>query len=217
MASVNIVHYPKFKAVDENGTPLSGGKVYTYAAGGSTPETTYSDSALSSANANPVVLDSSGEADIYCANELKIVLKTSLDVTVWTKDNIQPPIAPSSLYSDTRFKFGSTTHDISVNGAQAVTGLGFTPTGVILLSLINLDSPMSIGWGIPASQMVVADKHESDANTWEWSDGNVIFMNLASTYTLATLTSLDADGFTITWTKNGSPTGTAKIFYLALR
>lgn len=78
---------PKFAVWDSNGDPLSGGKVYTYECGSTTPKTTYSNRALSSANANPVVLDSRGEADIYQSGCLKIVLKTSADVTVYTVDN----------------------------------------------------------------------------------------------------------------------------------
>ena len=45
---------------DNNGVPLSGGFLYTYAAGTSTPQTTYTSSSGSIAQANPMVLDSSG-------------------------------------------------------------------------------------------------------------------------------------------------------------
>ena len=41
------ISYPKFQAFDSNGDPLSGGKVYTYQPGTSTPMTTYSDYGLS--------------------------------------------------------------------------------------------------------------------------------------------------------------------------
>lgn len=77
----------KFQAFDSNGDPLSGGKVYTYNCGSASPKTTYSDRALGSANANPVVLDSRGECDIYTTGCIKIILKTSADVTIWTVDN----------------------------------------------------------------------------------------------------------------------------------
>jgi hypothetical protein len=33
----------------------------------------------------------------------------------------------------------------------------------------------------------------------------------------ATLSAFDADGFTLAWTKNVSPTGTANIYYIAFR
>ena len=80
---------PKFQAFDANGDPLSGGKVYTYEAGTSTLKTSYSDYDASTANANPVVLDSRGEADIYVRGAYKISVYTSADVLVWTLDNVQ--------------------------------------------------------------------------------------------------------------------------------
>jgi len=47
------------------GVPLVGGKVYTYEAGTSTPLATYQDSTGVTANTNPIILDSRGEANIW--------------------------------------------------------------------------------------------------------------------------------------------------------
>lgn len=79
----------KFRAFDGNGDPLSGGLVYTYVAGTTTPLATYSDQEVTP-NTNPVVLDSNGEADIIlaAASTYKIVLKDSAGVTQWTVDNV---------------------------------------------------------------------------------------------------------------------------------
>jgi hypothetical protein len=49
-----LLTFPLFRAFDPNGLPLAGGKVYTYAAGTSTPLATYTDQAGSTTNANPV-------------------------------------------------------------------------------------------------------------------------------------------------------------------
>jgi hypothetical protein len=71
------------------GIPLVGGKVYTYAAGTTTPLATYTTAAASTPNANPVILDSRGEASIFfSAANYKIVVKDSLDSTIWTQDNL---------------------------------------------------------------------------------------------------------------------------------
>ncbi len=79
---------PKFQAFDGNGAPLSGGKLYTYTSGGSTAKTTYSNRACTSANDNPVVLDSRGECVVYGKGGYKFVLKNSDGVTIWTFDDI---------------------------------------------------------------------------------------------------------------------------------
>ena len=50
---------------DKCGKPLIGGKVYTYQVGTTTLKTTYTDSAKTTQNTNPVLLDSVGSADIY--------------------------------------------------------------------------------------------------------------------------------------------------------
>lgn len=74
---------------DDNGDPLSGGLLYTYEAGTSTPKATYKTEDESVANANPVELDSAGRADIWLASgAYKLVLKTSADVLVDEYDNI---------------------------------------------------------------------------------------------------------------------------------
>lgn len=79
----------KQRFFDANGNPLSGGKVYTYQAGTTTPQATYTDSTLGTPNANPVVLDADGYAAIWLSQALsyKFVVKTSADVTLFTTDN----------------------------------------------------------------------------------------------------------------------------------
>ncbi len=86
---------PNIQYLDGNGDPYSGGKLYFYESGTSTPLDTYSDSALSVANANPVVLDSAGRASAIFlkGQDYKVVLKTSADVTVWTED----PVAGNTI------------------------------------------------------------------------------------------------------------------------
>jgi hypothetical protein len=91
---------PWFTGFDNNGDPLVGGKLYTYAAGTSTPLATYSDVGLTTANANPVVLDSAGRATVYLlASSYKFVLKDSSDVTIRTQDNISA-VAPFAVNLD---------------------------------------------------------------------------------------------------------------------
>lgn len=79
----------QFIGLDANGAPLVGGLVYTYFAGTTTAATTYSDAGLTTPNANPVVLDAAGVANIFLdGSTYKFVTKTSAGATVRTLDNI---------------------------------------------------------------------------------------------------------------------------------
>jgi hypothetical protein len=76
-----------------NGVPLSGGKLYTYAAGTTTPAATYTSSSGVTAHANPIVLDSGGrvpggETWLTDGTSYKFLLKDSTDVLLATYDNI---------------------------------------------------------------------------------------------------------------------------------
>ena len=86
MATILSSPYSYFS--DANGNPLAGGKVYTYTAGTSTPLATYTDSTLTTPNANPVILDSAGRAVIWLSGTYKITVTDSADVVIRTVDNI---------------------------------------------------------------------------------------------------------------------------------
>lgn len=77
---------------DNNGVPLSGGLIYTYQAGSSTALATYTDLNGNVANANPIVLDSSGrlsnEVWLTYGYNYKFVVKTAAGTTLGTYDNL---------------------------------------------------------------------------------------------------------------------------------
>jgi hypothetical protein len=75
-----------------NGVILSGGKLYSYAAGTTTPQVTYTSSSGVTAHTNPIILDSAGRVpggEIWINSPpYKFVLNTSTDVLIATYDNI---------------------------------------------------------------------------------------------------------------------------------
>lgn len=80
---------PKIQFFANDGTPLVGGKLYTYAAGTTTPLATYVSYAGTTANTNPVILDSRGEADVWLDSALyKLALYDADNALIWTVDNI---------------------------------------------------------------------------------------------------------------------------------
>ena len=81
------------------GSVLTGGKLYTYAAGTTTPLVSYTTSAGTVARTNPVVLDAAGRVaeggEIWItAVPYKFVLTDSNDVLIATYDNISGIGAP---------------------------------------------------------------------------------------------------------------------------
>lgn len=111
---------PRADAFDTNGAPRAGAKLYFYVSGTTTPQTTYSDSALAIPNANPVVADSAGlfgEIFLTSAAAYKVVLKTSADVTVWTAD----PVTAGTASSDLAGLVNAAAITSTVSEQQAIT------------------------------------------------------------------------------------------------
>ena len=79
---------------DNSGNVLTGGKLYTYAAGTTTPQITYTTSAGNVAWSNPIILDAagrvsgSGEIWLIDGSQYKFILRDSNDVLIATYDNI---------------------------------------------------------------------------------------------------------------------------------
>jgi len=77
---------------NNDGTVLSGGKLYTYAAGTTTPKAVYTTSAGNIAHTNPIILDSAGRVptgEIWLLpSTYKFSLFTSTNVLIATYDNI---------------------------------------------------------------------------------------------------------------------------------
>jgi len=94
-----------------SGVPLTGGLLYTYAAGTTTPLATYTTAAGSTANSNPIVLNSAGRLDneVWLTSTLtyKFVLKDSSGVTIATYDDIPGIGSVSGLTSGSSILYGN--------------------------------------------------------------------------------------------------------------
>ena len=79
--------------LDNSGNVLTGGKIYTYAAGTTTPQVAYASSAGTTPLSNPIILNAAGrvptgEIWITDGQTYKFVLTDSNDVLIATYDNI---------------------------------------------------------------------------------------------------------------------------------
>lgn len=142
---------------DNNGQPLTGGKLYTYDAGTTTPQTTYTSSTGLVAHTNPIVLDSAGRipngGEVWLTSTLdyKFVLKTNDDVLIGTYDNLSamaPPVASgisytpgvSSLLTDTNIQDALDSLSDESSGASKVGFKSASANGVPITIQTHLRS-----------------------------------------------------------------------------
>jgi len=113
---------------DNYGAVLTGGKIYTYSAGTTTPAATYTTIEGNVAHTNPIILDSagrvpSGEIWLTSTTQYKFVLQTSLDVLIATYDNIWGIGAAGGTEIQVPVIFNTTG-----NGSTTIFTLSATPT-----------------------------------------------------------------------------------------
>lgn len=105
---------------DNNGVILSGGKIFTYAAGTTTNQVTYTSASGATAHSNPIILDSAGRVpsgEIWLTDGLayKFVLKNANDVLIGTYDNIVGINSTGTIDSS------SVTYDPPFTNSEATT------------------------------------------------------------------------------------------------
>ena len=154
---------PQF--LDNNGDPANGYQLFTYEAGTTTKVATYTDAALTTPNANPIILDSAGRATIFLSSALgnvKCVLAGPLDTDppaspIWTRDNITP--IPVNTISSTITRGSATVAAWVASGNVLGLTLPYSPT---VISCIY-DTPTD-PINIPAGTLANND----DAIICEW-------------------------------------------------
>lgn len=127
---------PKLQFFGSDGLPLVGGKLYTYAAGTTTPLATYTDYTGTTQNTNPVILDSYGQANVWIPDttSYKYVLKTSADVTLYTVDYVSVPLTTNSFASPPAI--GSAVPNAGTFTTLTATGqVTFASTGAAVINV----------------------------------------------------------------------------------
>lgn len=167
---------PKAQFFDASGNPLVGGRVYTYAAGTSTPLETYTDETGITPNTNPIILDSRGECNLWfsTATSYKVILENATGALQWSVDNIATygtiasqnsnnvaitggtingvTITTSTITGDISGNAGTVTNGVYLTATQTLTNK--TITGLASASTVNdsLGTGFTIGFrSIPQS------------------------------------------------------------------
>lgn len=134
MASLSPL--PKLQFFGTDGLPLVGGKLYTYAAGTTTPIATYTDHTAATLNTNPVILDSAGQAGVWLTDTVtyKYTLTDANDVLLFTVDYVSIPVTTNSFASPPAI--GSSTPNAGTfTNLNVVNLLTLESTGAAILNV----------------------------------------------------------------------------------
>jgi len=152
---------PKTAFVDAAGQPLVGGQLYTYIAGTTTLQTTYTDATATTANTNPIILDSRGEANVWLGGAIyKFVLKDADDALIWTVDNISAPTAAVSPVLSGNVTIDSNTPSPALQITQTGTGAALrvqdSSDPDITPFIIDNTGQVGIGTATPSAALEIA-------------------------------------------------------------
>jgi len=152
---------PKTAFVDAAGEPLVGGQLYTYIAGTTTLQATYTDSTATTANTNPIILDSRGEASVWLGGAIyKFVLKDADGALIWTVDNISAPTAAVSPVLSGNVTIDSNTPSPALQITQTGTGPALrvqdSADPDVTPFIVDSTGQVGIGTATPVSALEIA-------------------------------------------------------------
>lgn len=123
---------PFLQFVNANGAPLSGGKLFTYAAGTATKQATFTDASGATPNTNPVILDTLGSCEVWlpAGQAFKYVLSPSTDTDpptnpIKTIDNITGTAGSGAVSSGQTITVAGTV----ISSSAAIVYIDITATG----------------------------------------------------------------------------------------
>ena len=191
---------------DANGNPLAGGKLYTYAAGTTTPLATYTDSSGGTPNTNPVILDSRGEANVWLGSSVyKFKLTTSADVELWTVDNV------ASYNYDVLTILAASGGSSLVGFLQSGTSASARTVQAKLRDVVSVKDFGAVGDGVTDDTVAIQAAISSGAKSIYFPAGTYIVTEL----TLASNRRLYGDGYAnsvLSWAQTNIASPTRNMF-----
>ena len=193
---------------------LSGGKLYTYAAGTTTKIATYrtySDAtATTNPNTNPIILNARGEASVVLTASSKLVLKDANDATIWTVDNIDA--ASEGGNASLQFVFVSNSANyVTIRNAASGSSPRVAVDGTVSNIGLNLSSKGSSDLFLDAGATGVIEVGQTSTGAITLSRAVSCASTLAVTGTTVVTGTLSCGNSTVTGaaTASGALSGTA--------
>lgn len=158
---------PFYFSIDGNGVPRAGATLSFFQTGTSTPQNTYTDSTLATANANPVVADSNGlfpAIYLAAAFDYKAILKDSSGTTIATRDPLGFTPTPGNVMRS--YLTGLTLSAAGSTGTFGIAaGLATDSTNVSAMSLAGAYTKTTGSW-MAGSTAGSLDTGTVAINTW---------------------------------------------------
>lgn len=146
---------------DNSGNVLTGGKLYTYDAGTTTPAPTYTNSSGVTAQPNPIILNAAGRVpdsgEIWLSDSVsyKFVLKDQNDVLIGTYDNLvginsnfvnftgeeeqQTATQGQTVFTLTTLVYSPSVNNllVFVNGSKQISGTNYQETSSTVITFVD--------------------------------------------------------------------------------
>lgn len=189
--SVNLAPAPVFQGLGFGGLPLPGGKLYTYIAGTSSPQATYTDYTGSVPNTNPVILNANGQASVWLTigQTYKLALTDALGNQVWSQDQILGGATITqaifnSFLSTITFNGGATdsiTTDVYVHRTAAYSGgsAGFVNTAFTVQDDVTGAASVADEWAFLA---IMNNSSTNGENVAGYMQGNRVTAGTGPTW-----------------------------------
>jgi hypothetical protein len=201
---------PRFRSLDSTGNLLPGAKLYFYTVGTTTLKTVYTDVSAGTAAANPFILDSNGEGQVYGAGTYKVVCKDTDDVEQWTIESytfpdggtdttvyVPLPTGGKELVDNCIVRGDSTTgiqeSSWLISDAEVMT----SPSGG---NIVMADNTITGAELADISETTQAVTSTSNAVAIDYTAGAVITHTLTENTTIGVPTNLPASGKTASFT-----------------
>jgi len=167
---------PLFETMlDNNGIPLAGGLIYTYSAGTTTPQATYTDATGTTPASNPIVLDSAGRppnGGVWGSGVYKFILKTSAGVQVGDAvDNVTAIYGAGDMTKAVYDAANVAQQLVGTTAVQTLTNKTLTTPTISAPIITGFETVSTQNRGVGAATTFTANTTYGDISAMTWDLG----------------------------------------------